>query len=314
MSSSSPRHSPPPSAAAPRPKGILKNASAGGLERQGSAVAPQDAQSPPVDEHGNRLAWDETNLTLHEIERENTAARMKIDEPKTPFVRSASLGSVDALDLDNEHNYFEGSGGGDSSSSGGGQNSLPEGTSAADLLAANTSANAGPGGRAGSAGLAVGLDAADVSTLSTRRGSGAESVLSTGENPSPAGRATSRSPSFSLPPSSRRSSSSSARNNDRGAVRDEARGRGADDMDTRPDETLDDEDDEDLDPEEKANRAAFAQKRHQHYGNEAQAMKLAAALAAQEDDDDDDENEGDGSSGGPSRTIPPVPPLPNSVH
>jgi len=40
-----------------------------------------------------RLAWDETNLTLHEIERENTAARMKIDEPKTPFVRAGSFGS-----------------------------------------------------------------------------------------------------------------------------------------------------------------------------------------------------------------------------
>lgn len=42
-----------------------------------------------------RLAWDESNLTLHEIERETQAARMKIDEPKTPFVRSASLGSMD---------------------------------------------------------------------------------------------------------------------------------------------------------------------------------------------------------------------------
>lgn len=42
-----------------------------------------------------RLAWDESNLTLHEIERETQAARMKIDEPKTPFVRSASLGPMD---------------------------------------------------------------------------------------------------------------------------------------------------------------------------------------------------------------------------
>lgn len=34
-------------------------------------------------------------MTLHEIERETQAARMKIDEPKTPFVRSSSLGPMD---------------------------------------------------------------------------------------------------------------------------------------------------------------------------------------------------------------------------
>ena len=39
----------------------------------------------------NRLQWDESNLTLHEIEREQQEARMKIDEPKTPFVRGSSL-------------------------------------------------------------------------------------------------------------------------------------------------------------------------------------------------------------------------------
>lgn len=43
---------------------------------------------------GNRLQWDETNLTLHEIERENQEARMIIDEPKTPFVHGTSLGPV----------------------------------------------------------------------------------------------------------------------------------------------------------------------------------------------------------------------------
>lgn len=41
-----------------------------------------------------RLQWDETNLTLHEIEREQQEARMKIDEPKTPFVHGTSLGPV----------------------------------------------------------------------------------------------------------------------------------------------------------------------------------------------------------------------------
>lgn len=45
-----------------------------------------------------------------------------------------------------------------------------------------------------------------------------------------------------------------------------------------------------------AKHAAFAAKRNQHYGNEAEAMKVAAALAAQDPDDDEDEG---------------LPPLPN---
>lgn len=43
----------------------------------------------------DRLAWDEGNLTLHELQREQQDPRMKIDEPKTPFVRGASLGPMD---------------------------------------------------------------------------------------------------------------------------------------------------------------------------------------------------------------------------
>ena len=82
---SSPRHSPPPSAAAPKPKGILKNAG----ERR-----PSQGEALGQDEDANRLQWDETNLTLHEIEREQQEARMKIDEPKTPFVHGTSLNPV----------------------------------------------------------------------------------------------------------------------------------------------------------------------------------------------------------------------------
>ena len=40
-----------------------------------------------------------------------------------------------------------------------------------------------------------------------------------------------------------------------------------------------------------AKHAAFAAKRNQHYGNEAEAMKIAAALAAQDEDEDEDEGE-----------------------
>ncbi len=121
-------HSPPPSAVAPKPKGILKNASGNGASQTEEDPQPQtqssgnemalDTQSlappstaaggaavPPggddgglISPGGGRLQWDETNLTLHEIERENTAARMKIDEPKTPFVRGSSLGPDDMGD------------------------------------------------------------------------------------------------------------------------------------------------------------------------------------------------------------------------
>lgn len=63
---------------------------------------------------------------------------------------------------------------------------------------------------------------------------------------------------------------------------------------------------EDPDPETQAKHAAFAAKRNQHYGNEAEAMKIAAALAAQDDDDDEDD---DDEVGG----LPPVPTAPNGT-
>lgn len=53
---------------------------------------------------------------------------------------------------------------------------------------------------------------------------------------------------------------------------------------------LDDEE-QGLDPEAKAKQDAFARKRNAHYGNEAEAMKIAAALAAREDDEDEDGEE-----------------------
>ncbi|KIY73894.1 hypothetical protein CYLTODRAFT_416550 [Cylindrobasidium torrendii FP15055 ss-10] len=56
----------PPSAANPRPKGILKNTSEGALGQ------------------GHNLHWDEANLALTEIQKDSL---MKITEPKTPFVR-----------------------------------------------------------------------------------------------------------------------------------------------------------------------------------------------------------------------------------
>ena len=60
---------------APQPRGILKNAG-----RRGSA--------------SRHLQWDEHNLQENEDERESQTF-MKIDEPKTPFVHSASVPPMD---------------------------------------------------------------------------------------------------------------------------------------------------------------------------------------------------------------------------
>ncbi|SPO39933.1 uncharacterized protein PSFLO_05414 [Pseudozyma flocculosa] len=305
---SSPRHSPPRSAAAPRPKGILKNAS----ERttsQGAAPPLVSPTSVNPDDANNHLQWDETNLTLHELQRAQEEARMKIDEPKTPFVRSASLGPFGdddmSFDLDAAGPSTPGSRRG----------------SAANQLAANTSANAGrrpsasdPASGSGVAGtgtgLAVGLDAADLArSASGTSQSHAGSENEAGLQRAPSSRSTSRSPSFSLPKtSSRRSSARSATGDidQRTGLRQENEERNMQVDD-------DDEDDgaveeEDPDPETQAKHAAFAAKRNQHYGNEAEAMKIAAALAARDDDEDeDDDDEEDAAQSGP----PPVPPLPN---
>ena len=41
------------------------------------------------------LQWDEHNLQENQDERDNTAERMKIDEPKTPFVHTTSAPPMD---------------------------------------------------------------------------------------------------------------------------------------------------------------------------------------------------------------------------
>lgn len=112
--SASPRHSPPPSNQAPKPKGILKNP----LDRRPSEGAPVANSPPPsanatanaagqgiaaplrLDMPLNGINWDEANIALHDFEKESTQ-RMKIDEPKTPFVRGS--GSDEEGSLDGEY-------------------------------------------------------------------------------------------------------------------------------------------------------------------------------------------------------------------
>ncbi|KAK4055089.1 hypothetical protein OIV83_000369 [Microbotryomycetes sp. JL201] len=87
-------HQPPRTRSTSQPRGILKNS------RQHSTSAGSSSTSPPVrgadSRTGNNLQWDETNLTLNEVQRDST---MKITEPKTPYVRyDAETDTV--MDLD----------------------------------------------------------------------------------------------------------------------------------------------------------------------------------------------------------------------
>lgn len=60
-----------------------RRASTSGGGRRLSTTSNSSSSGRPADEHGQRLQWDEANLYLTEQER---TAKMKIDEPKTPWV------------------------------------------------------------------------------------------------------------------------------------------------------------------------------------------------------------------------------------
>jgi protein phosphatase inhibitor 2 len=226
-----------------------------------STGAQEVIDAAVYDEH-NRLAWDESNLTLHEIQRQQQDPRMKIDEPKTPFVRSASFGSIADEDIGFDL---------DGHSSAVGEHGQPIGNNHASLnnsktlfidVAANTKANA-----KASAELAASDNERSSGQSRSRQGS------------------SSRSPSFTLPNSRRSSASGADRSRDN--LRHESNERtGPADVDSA---AVDDADNEDvLDDEGKAKQEEFARKRNAHYGNEAEAMKIAAALNENEDEDDED--------------------------
>lgn len=100
---SSPRHNPTPSSQAPKPKSILKNP----LDRrpsQPTVDVEDDGGAEAIDtvnstggQQANGLSWDESNIALHDFEKESTQ-RMKIDEPKTPFVRGSGLDDESGFD------------------------------------------------------------------------------------------------------------------------------------------------------------------------------------------------------------------------
>ncbi|GAA5827152.1 hypothetical protein JCM11251_001144 [Rhodosporidiobolus azoricus] len=81
-----PPHRTPSHSSAARPRGILKN-------RTSSGPPPSTATHGAG---GERLVWDEANLTLNEVNRDST---MKITEPKTPYVRY-NAETDEVMDLD----------------------------------------------------------------------------------------------------------------------------------------------------------------------------------------------------------------------
>lgn len=262
---SSPRHSPQPSAAAPRPRGILKNVASP------SGVAPTTVEG--ISDEQTRLAWDESNLTLHEIQRQQQDPRMKIDEPKTPFVRSASIGSMaddddDAFHLDNPPS----SGQQLSSTVPDMQDKDSPQTRSygADVLMANTKANA-----------SAATESKDIPN---------DADIRPGGLPRSRQGSSSRSPSFTLPGSRRSSASGGDRT--RETLRNESNYRDGGSTRQNDDAAFDDEDsDGEQDEALKAKQEAFARKRNAHYGNEAEAMKIAAALAAKDDEVGDDSSD-----------------------
>lgn len=128
-------------------------------------------------------------------------------------------------------------------------------SSAAEVLAANTKANAGNAvGNRQTNSSAVGLDSVDM-------------AKSRDSTPASSRRGTdSRSPSFTLP-NSRRSSAAGERS--REGVRQEMRDRNSDEAMDVEDGAFEEE--EDRSEEAKAKQDAFARKRNAHYGNEAEA-------------------------------------------
>ncbi|EIW72286.1 hypothetical protein TREMEDRAFT_22970, partial [Tremella mesenterica DSM 1558] len=78
-----------PSSSRPPPaKGILKNA-----VRRPSGPLTGDERQGGSERNQDHLTWDEEMIALQEIEKQEEQ-RMKIDEPKTPFVRYDALNDV----------------------------------------------------------------------------------------------------------------------------------------------------------------------------------------------------------------------------
>lgn len=190
---------PVPTATAPKPRGILKNA------------------GKPGGASENHLQWDEHNLQENQDERDNTAERMKIDEPKTPFVHTTSAPPMDeeTFDLDDRAPPV-------SATSMGASNPMPAVSSSTDHA-----------------------DATHANTLANARSAQRTEELVHAVRPMP----TSDSAPMQAP------------------------------IDlNKINEELEDE---------RARHSAFSEKRHQHYGNEAAALKMAALLPDEDEDEDE---------------------------
>lgn len=240
-----------------KPRGILKNAP-GRVDAEGREIPA-----------GDHLTWDEEKLALTEIQKDS---QMKIDEPKTPFVKSEQLGDLPLNDVPD----FELSGSGAPVSPTG--KSTSHSTDEAAIIAANTRYNAQLGH------LTIPTKSPEspfTSSTPFPSGEGIQTAEPTNDvqrerTPSFSSNQVSRSASFSLPDVKsgkmvRRPSTSASI--------------GAGDEVVEEDDEGDDE--ANMDPETLKKHREFKARRKGHYSNEAEAMRKAQSLIAQEDDDEE---------------------------
>ncbi|KAK4684066.1 protein phosphatase inhibitor 2, partial [Tremellales sp. Uapishka_1] len=233
--SMSPNLATTPSGNRPAPaKGILKNPI-----RRPSGV-DEEGRVP-----GDRLTWDEANIALTEIQKDSL---MKIDEPKTPYVRYDAehdllFDGVPDFDLKDPNTPST-----PKSANGSSQPPTPS-------LAINTQTNARrpslPSSSGSSRSASFSLPTKDHPVRPGSRGSSNGSPIAT--VPAPLGL---------------------------GATHANTVGNAG--------EVFDDSSDEDMDEEEKAKREQFKKRRNSHYLREGDVMKQKALLVPEEEDEEED--------------------------
>ncbi|KAL7424867.1 hypothetical protein Q5752_000552 [Cryptotrichosporon argae] len=236
-----------PSGTRPAPsRGILKNP----IQRQAVQAEATGTVPPPQEgePRGDHLTWDEANIALTEIQRDSL---MKIDEPKTPYVRYDALNDVvlsDVPDFDLKDN-------GDAPLTPSSPRSVIGSQPTTPSLAHNTAANA------------------RRPSLPSSSGSSRSTSFSLPDKPHPVRPGQPSSPSAAIPALL-------------GATYANTSGNAASGADGG--DVFADSDDEGLDEEQKAHKRDFKKKRAQHYGNEAAlALKKAKELEREERADGD---------------------------
>ncbi|OWZ72935.1 hypothetical protein AYX14_01678 [Cryptococcus neoformans] len=238
-----------PSAAKPPPaRGILKNPLSDSIEPNGERMV------------GEHLQWDEANIALTEVQKDSL---MKIDEPKTPYVRYDAINDQ-VLPNDSDVPSFDLE-----------DNKAPRSPTAP--LSPRNSIGASP-------------DQVARNTLMNSQPP---------RRPSSSTSTSSRSPSFSLPTKDRpvRPGSSSPRTSTgsihsaNGSVGGMELGATAANTAANSGEVFSDSEEE-MDEETKARHKEFEKKRNSHYSKEAAfAMRKAKELLQKEEEEEEEDEE-----------------------